>query len=157
MEERHPQRGAPTDDFWISAMTRPSFQAVLFDLDGTLLDTLADIGNAMNHVLAERGLPTHDMEAYQYIQQVRDSGIISETVVQESNEYFDFYYIAIQQGLAEDAIKPHPVELIGEMLYRAIVAIMNLINTQPESSKQEEYIRAGFEIFWNGICRNSDR
>lgn len=38
--------------------TRP--RAVVFDLDGTLLDTLADIASALNTVLAERGWPTHD-------------------------------------------------------------------------------------------------
>ena len=92
-----------------------------------------------------------NMEAYQYIQQVRDSVMISEEVVQESNKYFEFYYMAIQKGLSEAAIKPYPVELIGEMLYRAIVAIMNLIKVQPEETKREEYIRSGFEIFWNGI------
>lgn len=42
------------------------YQAVLFDLDGTLLDTLADLGNAMNRVLAARGLPIHPLEAYRY-------------------------------------------------------------------------------------------
>jgi len=40
------------------------YQAVLFDLDGTLLDTLEDIGNAMNRVLATRGFPTHPIDAY---------------------------------------------------------------------------------------------
>lgn len=40
------------------------FQAVLFDLDGTLLNTLADIARAMNTVLAERNLPTHEVDAY---------------------------------------------------------------------------------------------
>jgi AcrR family transcriptional regulator len=94
-----------------------------------------------------------NMESYQYIQQVRDSGMISEAVVQESNQYFDFYYEAIQKGLAEPAIKPYPVELIGEMLYRDIVAIMNLIKAQPDNAKREEYIRSGFDIFWNGIKR----
>src|SRR5437763_17215979 len=34
-----------------------SLQAVLFDLDGTLLDTAADIGVALNRALAEQGLP----------------------------------------------------------------------------------------------------
>ncbi len=92
-----------------------------------------------------------NMEAYQYIQQVRDSGMISDEVVQESNKYFGFYYTAIQKGLREVAIKPYPVELIGEMLYRAIVAIMNLIKVQPLEPTREEYIRSGFEIFWNGI------
>lgn len=43
-----------------------TYQAVLFDLDGTLLDTLADLGNAVNRVLAARGLPTHPLDAYRY-------------------------------------------------------------------------------------------
>lgn len=38
--------------------------AVLFDLDGTLLDTLADIAAAMNRTLADRGLPVHESQAY---------------------------------------------------------------------------------------------
>jgi phosphoglycolate phosphatase len=38
--------------------------AVIFDLDGTLLDTLADIGNAMNHALDERGFPTYPIKKY---------------------------------------------------------------------------------------------
>jgi phosphoglycolate phosphatase len=41
-------------------------KAMLFDLDGTLLDTLEDLGNAMNRVLAEREFPTHRLEAYRY-------------------------------------------------------------------------------------------
>lgn len=41
-----------------------AFQAVLFDLDGTLLNTLADIARAMNTALAERDLPTHEVDAY---------------------------------------------------------------------------------------------
>ncbi len=39
-------------------------RAVIFDLDGTLADTLVDIMNAMNHVLEARGLPTHDAASY---------------------------------------------------------------------------------------------
>jgi phosphoglycolate phosphatase len=40
------------------------FDAVIFDLDGTLLDTLADIGNAANDVLLEMGEPTHPLDSY---------------------------------------------------------------------------------------------
>lgn len=43
-----------------------SFKAVLFDLDGTLLDTLEDIGNAVNHVLEKHDFPTHTIDAYRY-------------------------------------------------------------------------------------------
>ena len=39
-------------------------KVVIFDLDGTLLDTLADLGEAVNHALARRSLPLHDREAY---------------------------------------------------------------------------------------------
>jgi phosphoglycolate phosphatase len=38
--------------------------AVLFDLDGTLIDSLADIANALNDVLAEVGMPTRSLEEY---------------------------------------------------------------------------------------------
>ena len=39
-------------------------RAILFDLDGTLLDTLDDIGRAMNLVLARRGLKEYPLSAY---------------------------------------------------------------------------------------------
>ncbi len=41
-----------------------NFRAALFDLDGTLLDTIQDIGDAVNRVLAARGCPTHTTAAY---------------------------------------------------------------------------------------------
>ena len=34
-------------------------QAVVFDLDGTLLDTIPDIAGSLNRALAACGLPTH--------------------------------------------------------------------------------------------------
>ena len=43
-----------------------TYKAVIFDLDGTLLDTLADLADAMNRTLEERGFPVHPVEAYRY-------------------------------------------------------------------------------------------
>ena len=40
------------------------YKAVIFDLDGTLLNTLEDIGNAMNRVLSHGAYPTHPMSMY---------------------------------------------------------------------------------------------
>lgn len=42
-------------------------RAVVFDLDGTLLDSLADIAQACNAVLATHGLPTHAIDEYRYL------------------------------------------------------------------------------------------
>ncbi len=39
-------------------------QAILFDLDGTLLDSLGDIAGALNHTLGAFGLPQHEVDAY---------------------------------------------------------------------------------------------
>ena len=41
-------------------------KAVLFDLDGTLLDTLEDIANSANSALVRYGLPTRSVDAYRY-------------------------------------------------------------------------------------------
>lgn len=43
-----------------------NFQAVLFDLDGTLLDTLEDLADAVNIVLKRHNLPTHPLDNYRY-------------------------------------------------------------------------------------------
>lgn len=40
------------------------FEAVLFDLDGTLIDTLSDIGDAVNRILSNKNFPTHAISAY---------------------------------------------------------------------------------------------
>jgi phosphoglycolate phosphatase len=42
------------------------FQAVIFDLDGTLLDTLDDIADSANSVLKQFGYPTHPVEDYRF-------------------------------------------------------------------------------------------
>jgi phosphoglycolate phosphatase len=39
-------------------------RAAIFDLDGTLVDSLADIAAAMNHSLTQHGLPTHPVADY---------------------------------------------------------------------------------------------
>jgi phosphoglycolate phosphatase len=42
------------------------FEAAVFDLDGTLLDTLDDLADSMNRVLARQGLPAHETPRYRY-------------------------------------------------------------------------------------------
>ncbi len=97
-----------------------------------------------------------NLDAYQYSQQIRESGFIPDEVIMKTGENFRFYYDAIQIGLMEGCIKTLPVDLIGSFLYQGIVAVMNYIRLQPDPSKQEESIWQGFEIFWDGI-RNGNK
>lgn len=43
---------------------KPKIKAIIFDLDGTLLDSMQDIVDSMNKALAESGYPEHKLEAY---------------------------------------------------------------------------------------------
>ena len=45
-------------------MIKGKTTAALFDLDGTLVDSLQDIAASMNEVLADRGMPVHPTDAY---------------------------------------------------------------------------------------------
>jgi len=46
--------------------TVADFQAIIFDLDGTLLNTLDDIADSVNRILDESGMPTHTVDAYRF-------------------------------------------------------------------------------------------
>lgn len=45
---------------------RLKFKAILFDLDGTLLDTLQDIADSANFALRQLGFASHSTEEYKY-------------------------------------------------------------------------------------------
>jgi len=90
------------------------------------------------------------IEAYHYVRQVRDLGVDRRAGRSGIGKFFDYYYLAIQKGLAEGSIKAYPIELIGGLLYQDIVAVMNLIEAQSDPVKQNQTINAGFEVFGMG-------
>ena len=77
------------------------FQATIFDLDGTLLDTLADIAHSANRVLQSHGYPAHPVDAYrQFVGEgivmlfrrtlpagERDSGVVARCVEGFRDDY----------------------------------------------------------------------
>lgn len=44
-----------------------NYTAIIFDLDGTLLNTIDDLANAMNFVLEQHHYPVHTAEEYKYL------------------------------------------------------------------------------------------
>jgi len=80
-------------------MTR--FKAVIFDLDGTLLDSIADLADSMNNVMQKMGLPVYGIEEYKLMVgygirdlvlrvlpgEVRDEATIERCIVMLREEY----------------------------------------------------------------------
>jgi len=52
--------------FWPIIYNRMKFKGIIFDLDGTLVNSLEDISDAMNTVLTGLNYPTHTYDTYQY-------------------------------------------------------------------------------------------
>ena len=68
------------------------FQAVLFDLDGTLLDTLQDIALTMNTVLIENGLPTHSMDEYRIMVGSGMRDLVTKALPEQSRQETSIEY-----------------------------------------------------------------
>ncbi len=95
------------------------FDAVLFDLDGTLLDTLRDISQACNCVLIEHGFPPHPIDAYQYL--VGDGArVLLSRAIPEGHRNEATIDVCLTDYIAEYArgwnVHTQPYEGIGDLL-----------------------------------------
>lgn len=54
----------PNQSNQLTSKSVSTYRGVLFDLDGTLLDTAKDLGNALNYVLHAKGFPSCPMSTY---------------------------------------------------------------------------------------------
>lgn len=78
-----------------------SIKAVIFDVDGTLLNTYHDLANAVNHALRQCGFPEHPAEKYKMfagngtdmmlIRALPESSRDEETLKRVRELYFEFY------------------------------------------------------------------
>lgn len=83
---------------------------VVFDMDGTTLDTLIDLAGAVNYVLKKYNMPTHEL-----------------------NEYRQFFGNGIKYAFKCAVPKGTPLEVIDEMLptFKSYYDIHCLDNTRP--------------------------
>ncbi|MDR4504403.1 MAG: HAD family hydrolase [Candidatus Scalindua sp.] len=110
-------------------MNTTRYNAVIFDLDGTLLNTLEDLANSVNRVLVKNGFPTHQTDAYRYFvgdgalelvnralpAEKRINSIISQCLESFRTDYTENWNIktAPYEGIAEmlDALKALRVKM----------------------------------------------
>lgn len=96
------------------------YQAFVFDMDGTIVSSIEDIGDAVNYSLAFHGLPTHSMEDYPAFLGNGSVKLIQRALGPEKldrfQEVFDTYY---QYYLKHFCVKTHPYDGIRESLDHA--------------------------------------
>ena len=95
------------------------FEAILFDLDGTLLDTLEDLGNAANRVLEKYDFPTHPLDTYRYF--VGDgAAVLMKRALPENKRDIDIIGVCVQTFREEYGkswnVKTRPYDGVPEML-----------------------------------------
>jgi len=105
------------------------FKAILFDLDGTLLDTLEDLGNSVNRVLAEKEFPTHDLDLYRYF--VGDGALMLITRAlpkqKRKNDVIQACVDAFQQDYSQNwKVKTRLYDGIAEMLDELVTRNLKL-------------------------------
>ncbi|MCH5241054.1 MAG: HAD-IA family hydrolase [Muribaculaceae bacterium] len=113
---------------------------LIFDLDGTLLNTITDLGKACNYALGKMGFATHPIQAYAYMvgngvrnlmkkaQQDADEETIDKLL-----EYFKEYY----NDHCLDTTKPYPgiTELLDNLVKNDI-AIAVASNKYQEATEK---------------------
>lgn len=68
------------------------YKAVIFDLDGTLVDSLTDLANAVNEGLKKANLPIHEKEKYKtFVGNGRE--VLIKRAMGDKSEYLDLYNI----------------------------------------------------------------
>ena len=117
--------------------TIPDIRAVLFDLDGTLLDTLTDLAESMNAVLTGLGFPAHPRDAYRYF--VGDGlEILASRVLPEANRNQAMIQRCATgmrdeyQGRWSDQTKPYEgiAELLDALTSRRLS--LNILSNKPD-------------------------
>lgn len=124
--------------------------AVLFDLDGTLLDTIGDLAVSMNRALAAGGLPVHEVAAYREF--VGEGAVrLAERVLPEGLRGTEAQHELLQRFTADYAgnwdatTAPFPGidELLAELSRRGIVLAVL-------SNKPDRYMPAIRARFFSG-------
>lgn len=121
------------------------YDPIIFDLDGTLLDTLGDLAAAGNHALREMGFPVHETEKYRYfvgngipklIERICPPRSNAETLGKTHTLFSEYYELH-----KSDLTRPYDgmTELLAELKEHGITAVCN---TNKDRVFAEELLRS---------------
>lgn len=86
---------------------------IIFDLDGTLLNTINDLGKSCNYILEQQGFPTHPLQAYRFFVGNGVSKLIERALpeTQRSPEFVEKLrkqFVEYYSIHSEDETAPYP-------------------------------------------------
>lgn len=127
------------------------YDAVVFDLDGTLLNTLKDLANAGNYSLQKLGLPPHPEPAYKQmvgngipklIERMLPVAVRNEQTIEAAKDIFDAYYEAhmLDETKPYAGIEDLLQRLAAQQTKRAVL-----------SNKADKYTQFIANKYFNGI------
>ena len=95
------------------------YKGIIFDLDGTLVNSLEDISDAMNSVLKALNYPIHNYDTYQYFIGSGLRNLVSEALPESNNsiDEIETCFESMVKGYRETCtIKTKPYDGIIELL-----------------------------------------
>ncbi len=112
-------------------------KAIIFDLDGTLINSLIDIAESVNYVLKKHNFPTHNIEDYKYmigngIQVLIEKALPNNISKTDFDKYFNE---AVNIYEKRQTQKSHPYNGIIEMLHSLSDKgiYLNILSNKPDN------------------------
>ena len=136
-------------------------QAVLFDLDGTLLDSLGDLAESMNAILREDDLPTHGLDDFRFF--IGD-GIMAlvkrslPTHLHNDQSALGAYLARYRASYAQrwHLSKPFPgiADLLDALQTQGIA--LGVVSNKPDSFTQQCVDKLFPQWTWDGVAGQLD-
>lgn len=144
------------------------FKGVVFDLDGTLLNSLEDLADSTNTVLARLGFPCHELEKYNYFVGDGMFNLLRRALPaerQEDNDFIKKCVVAMKEEYSKhwsDKTRPyHGVMDLLRILRKKELKLAVLSNKPHEFTQVvvEKYFPGHFDLAFgerSGIPRKPD-
>lgn len=128
-----------------------NYDAAIFDLDGTLLDTLTDLCNSANHALQAVGRPTHPREAYRTLVGQGVDNLFIDALGPEHQHLLAEAVVAFHAHYADhrfDTTQPYPG--IWKMLAKSQASGVKLgvLSNKPHAATVDVIERYFSDVAW---------
>lgn len=123
----------------------PSTDTIIFDLDGTLLDTLADLAGSVNYAMEKYHLPVHSKDS---VRQMVGNGVtvLMERAIPGGRSFAEF------DNCLND-FKEH-YEIHKKDLTKPFPGIMEFLKDASESGYKMAVVSNKFDLAVKGLCQD---